>query len=110
MDHTVQSLKSNKAPGWDHITSEHIKNSGPFVKSVITWIMNSMIEQAVIPEHLKRGLLVPIPKPNKDSTVKDNNRGITLLTTLYKLFGSKFGKGPLFKHAYIFYCPRSGYI
>ena len=34
----------------------------------------------------KLGLAVPIPKPHKDCTIKNNNRGITLLSTMYKLF------------------------
>ena len=29
--------------------------------------------------------MVPIPKPNKDQLVKDNSRGITLLSVMYKL-------------------------
>ena len=40
----------------------------------------------MIPEHCKKGIMVPIPKPGKDCSVKDNNRGITLLTVIYKLF------------------------
>ena len=48
--------------------------------------MNSLVPISIIPERLKRGLLIPIPKPSKDSSIKDNNRGITLLPALYKLF------------------------
>ena len=46
------------------------------------------IELEKVPAHYKRGLIVPIPKPGKDSSSKDNNRGITLLTVIYKLFDS----------------------
>ena len=56
------------------------------MKSTLSWIMNSLVEMAVIPTNYKRGLIVPIPKPNKDCTIQDNNRGITLLPVMYKLF------------------------
>lgn len=53
--------------------------------AVLAWLMNSIIEVELIPTRYKRGLLVPLPKPNKDHTVRDNNRGITLLPVFYKL-------------------------
>ena len=44
-----------------------------------------MVYLECIPGALKKGLIVPIPKANKDSSIKDNNRGITLLPVIYKL-------------------------
>ena len=35
---------------------------------------------------MKRGLIVPLPKPGKDPTYKDQNRGITLVPVIYKVF------------------------
>ena len=32
--------------------------------------------------------MIPIPKSGKDTSIKDNNRGITLLSVLYKLMES----------------------
>ena len=81
----VHKMKCRKAPGWDSITAEHLKFSGGLRTAAITWIMNFIIKSEKIPNHLKRGLLVPIPKVGKDATIKDNNRGITLLPALYKL-------------------------
>ena len=81
----IKNLKNNKAAGWDGITAEELKNMGPIGVSALTWLYNSIIHQIDIPLSLKKGLLVPIPKPDKDSSVKDNNRGITLLPVLYKL-------------------------
>ena len=51
----------------------------------VTWMLNSIINQEDVPSLLKKGLLVPIPKHGKDSSLKDNNRGITLLPLFYKL-------------------------
>lgn len=85
IDKILKTMKNNKAPGWDQITAEHLKYSGWLVKGTLTWAINNMIYAGIIPDELKKGLLVPIPKPKKDHSVKDNNRGITLLPVMYKL-------------------------
>ncbi len=55
--------------------------------TVITKIFNRAITTAIFPEVFKYGLLIPIPKPGrKDYTDKNNSRGITLLTTIGKLY------------------------
>ena len=38
------------------------------------------------PESLKCGVIVPIPKGNKDQSDPNNSRGITLLSTLSKVY------------------------
>ena len=81
----INKMKNNKAAGYDGITVEHFKYGGNALVSVTTWILNSVTEIESIPPQLKRGLIISIPKGSKDSTVKTNNRGITLLPILYKL-------------------------
>ena len=81
----IRTMKNNKASGWDTIVTENIRYSGDVTISAITWIMNAIIHREKLPQHYKRGLIVPIPKVNKDRVIKDNNRGITLLTTFYKI-------------------------
>ena len=81
----IKKLKRNKAAGWDGITAEELKYAGPMFVSTLTWMLNSIIKQTIVPDSLKRGLLVPIPKHDKDSSIKDNNRGITLIPIFYKL-------------------------
>ena len=81
----IQKMKCGKASGWDEISVEHVKYSGSLVKATITWVTNMIVMSESIPSLYKRGLLVSIPKSGKDTTVKPNNRGITLLPTLYKL-------------------------
>ena len=81
----ISKMKVKKVPGWDIISVEHLKYSGTTTLASITWPMNEMISAEILPQHYKRGLIVPIPKARKGPTVKDNNRGITLLSVLYKL-------------------------
>ena len=82
----ISKLRNKKAPGWDFITSEHLKNAGPIFTAALSWMLNTCVVNSYIPKYLKRGLLVPIPKANKDVSIKDNNRGITLMPVFYKLF------------------------
>ena len=49
-------------------------------------LFNLMIQQEHIPTHFKIGLLVPIPKGNKDKTNQDNYRGLTLISVIAKVF------------------------
>ena len=81
----VSKMKNKKAPGHDNITAEHLKNLGANGIHILVWIMNTIVETENIPQSLKKGLLCPLPKSRKDPTVKDFNRGITLLNTIYKL-------------------------
>ena len=82
----LKTMKNGKASGWDHIVAEHLKFSGFKLKLALTWLMNSFVVCESIPLQCKKGLIAPIPKPGKDCSYKDNNRGITLLTVIYKLF------------------------
>ena len=82
----ISKMKTKKAAGWDQLTSEHLKNLGDLGVGTLTFLMNYMVKTKCIPQYLKRGLIVPIPKPGKDSSIKDQNRGLTLLPTIYKLF------------------------
>ena len=81
----ISKMKSNKAPGWDGITAEHIKHGGHILDHVLTWVLNTIAVSEKIPSHFKKGLIVSIPKGSKDASIKTNNRGITLLPVLYKL-------------------------
>ena len=82
----ISNLELMKAPGWDEITNEHVKYAGNLTKAAITYMLNKIIENEDIPQNLKRGFMISLPKPHKDSTVKTNNRGITLLPVFYKMF------------------------
>ena len=82
----ISGLKNMKAPGWDEISNEHLKYAGNLTKSAITYMLNKIVENECIPKNLKRGYMISLPKPQKDATIKTNNRGITLLPVFYKMF------------------------
>lgn len=86
VEQCIKSLKFRKAPGWDHITSEHIKYGGQVLINALSHLYNGMVRLVHIPKHQKVGVIVAIPKGDKDSTIQGNNRGITLLPVIGKIF------------------------
>ncbi len=82
----VQQLKNNKAPGKDLITAEHIKYGGKRLIKSLAYIFNQIVKLDYYPPSFKVGIIVPIPKGEKDATIMGNNRGITLLSVISKIF------------------------
>ena len=81
----IKSLKMKKAPGWDNLTAESLKHGGTAMIKTITNLCNLITYMEYIPWQFKIGLLIPIPKGEKDKYIQDNHRGITLLPVLGKV-------------------------
>lgn len=82
-----KKLKTKKSPGKDCISNEHLKHSGPVATRAVTIMLNNMVQLEYIPACFKQGIICPIPKGGgKDTSRKENNRPITLLSCLYKVF------------------------
>ena len=81
-----QNLKRKKAPGWDGVTSEHVQHGGKCLIKCLSWLFNCIKQYECIPDYFKIGIIVPIPKGNKDQLFQDNHRGITLIPMLAKIF------------------------
>ena len=82
----IKEMKLRKAPGWDSITGEHVKYGGTKLISCITKLFNLITMYEYVPEHFKKGTIIPIPKGSKCRSKQDNYRGITLLPVLAKLY------------------------
>ena len=83
---TCSSLKNRKAPGLDGVTSEHLKFGGVKLIALLTLLVNAITNNEYVPESFKRGIIIPIPKGSKDATIMKNNRGITLLSVIAKVY------------------------
>ena len=82
----IKGLKRNKAPGFDNITAECFHYAGEkFIKCLVK-LFNILCVTEYIPCQFKKGVIVPIPKGDKDKSCKDNYRGITLLTVISKVY------------------------
>ena len=83
----VSKLNNNKAPGYDGVTSEHVKHAGPPLIRILCLLYNQCVSREYIPLSFRKGIQVPLYKgKNACSLDCDNYRGITLLSTLNKLF------------------------
>lgn len=82
----IRKLKNKKAPGKDNITATTLKNlpRKPLVK--LLNIINSGLRLHYFPRTWKQAIVVPIPKPNKNHSVPQNYRPISLLSNPGKLY------------------------
>ena len=81
----TQKLKSKKAPGKDGITNEILKACMPRISNVLCDLFNVVLKEGTYPSHWKDGINVPIFK-NGDPSNPNNYRGITLSSSMGKLF------------------------
>ena len=84
--HCLQKLKKNKACGCDGVSSEHLIYGGNIFHHFLLSLFNGMMLQEHMPQNLKKGIIIPIPKGKSDPLICGNNRGITLLSTINKLY------------------------
>ena len=83
----INLLNAGKAPGFDGITREHVKNAGPAMVRIDTLLFNWIVNTEFILTNFRRGIQVPLYKGKNTSTTELNNyRGITLLSVFNKLF------------------------
>ena len=87
METAVLTLNSGKSPGFDEITSEHIKCAGGEFVEMLTRLYNRIIVTEYIPKNFRTGTQIPLYKGKNLCSLDPNGfRGITLLTSFNKLF------------------------
>jgi hypothetical protein len=77
-------LKRYKSPGSDKIPAELIESGGEILPSEIHKLINSVWNKEELPDQWKEFIIVPIHKKG-DKTDCNYYRGISLLSTLYKI-------------------------
>ena len=82
-----RGLALGKAGGWDSVAPEHAKYGGLSLAKMLQIIFNSIITHECVPANFKRGIVIPLYKGGqKDPSLHDNYRGITLKTIMSKVF------------------------
>ena len=79
-----EKLKRHKSPGTDQIPAELIKAGGRTISSEIHTLINSIWNKQELPEESKKSIIVPIYQKG-DKTDCGNYRGISLVSTTYKI-------------------------
>jgi hypothetical protein len=80
----IAKLKKSKSPGSDQIPAELIQAGGEMLLSSIHKLINSIWNKEELPDQWKESIIVWIHK-NGDKTGCSNYRGISLLSTPYKI-------------------------
>ena len=81
----IKNLKTNVATGIDMIANEHLIHGGKDIIDHIVRLFNLILEHEHFPPDLLKGAIIILPKSGKPPSIQKNNRGITLLSTEYKL-------------------------
>ena len=83
----IEKLKSHKSPSIGQIAAELIKEGGRTIRYQIHKLIVSIWNKEELPEQWKESITVPIHKKG-DKTNCNNYRGISLLTTTYKILSN----------------------
>lgn len=81
----IESLKNNKSPGIDQITGELLKADVNVTTEILLPLFEKIWKEEKFPKDWQTGVIVKIPKKG-DLKLCNNWRGITLLSTVNKLF------------------------
>ena len=83
----ITTLHKGKTPGHDLITRENLEEAGAKLKEILVIIYNLIVRLEYIPLNFRRGIQIPLYKVKNAPPLDTNSyRGITLLSTLNKLF------------------------
>jgi hypothetical protein len=83
----IEKLRRHKSPGVDQIPAELIKAGGRTIRSEIHKLINYIWNKEELPEQWKESIVVPIYKKG-DKTDCSNYRGLSLLSTTYKILSN----------------------
>ena len=84
----IKSCKNSKAFGPEKLSIFHLKNLGPRAIEYITALFNLSVTTCQIPAIWKSSLIIPIPKPGKDTSVGTSYQPISLLCPATKVLES----------------------
>ena len=83
----IKSYRSSRAYGPDSLSIFHFKNLGPLATEHLTALYNDSLKSCRLPSIWKTSLVIPIPKPGKDSSQGTSYRPISLLCPAAKVLG-----------------------
>ena len=56
----INMLHLNKAPGYDEVTTKHVKYAGPVLVDLLCTLYNAILSSEYIPQCFKRAVQVPL--------------------------------------------------
>ena len=81
----IKSCRSSRSYSPDTLSIFHLKNLGPIATEYLTALYNDSLRSCRLPSIWKTCLVIPIPKPGKDSSQGTSYRPISLLCPAAKV-------------------------
>lgn len=82
----IRGLRNNKAPGFDGVRNDMVKNGGKKLVTALTYIINACLILSYFPSNWKHAITTPVKKPGKSASDSASYRGVSLLSVLSKIF------------------------
>ncbi|CAB3998969.1 Hypothetical predicted protein [Paramuricea clavata] len=84
IEQVIKNMPSNKAPGYNKISINVLKDCYPHILSTLTGLVNASFSQEVFPLQWKKAEVIPLHKEG-DHQIAANNRPISLLPVPLKV-------------------------
>ena len=81
----ISSLKRRKSVDVDQLTTEHLLYGGDATVDYLTTLINNIFYIKHVSDMIKKGLLTPVHKKDKDPAIPSNYRGITVISITCKV-------------------------
>lgn len=85
LEKAMQCLKPDRSPGPDGLTANFYKHFWEHMKVLLFETLKETIEKSLLPQTMRQGVIVLIPKAGKNPKILDNWRPIMLLNNDYNI-------------------------